>query len=117
MLNYEVDAALLQNYVPNGTELDRWKGKLFVSLVGFMFLNTKVRGVGIPFHRNFEEVNLRFYVRRKAEDEVRRGVVFIREIVPRWAIATIARVVYNENYVSMPMRHFGCRARRRRGEC
>lgn len=105
MLNYEVDAALLEKYVPSETKLDRWNGKLFVSLVGFMFLNTKVRGMGIPFHRNFEEVNLRFYVRRMAGDEVRRGVVFIREIVPRWAIATIARVVYNENYVAMPMRH------------
>lgn len=105
MLNYEVNAALLEKYVPSGTELDRWNGKLYVSLVGFMFLNTKVRGVGIPFHRNFEEVNLRFYVRRQAGEEVRRGVVFIREIVPRWAIATIARVVYNEKYVAMPMWH------------
>jgi uncharacterized protein len=105
MLNYEVDAALIQKHVPNGTELDRWNGKLFVSLVGFMFLNTRVRGLAIPFHRNFEEVNLRFYVRRQTGDEVRRGVVFIKEIVPRWAIAMIARVVYNENYVAMPMRH------------
>jgi uncharacterized protein YqjF (DUF2071 family) len=103
MLNYEVDAALLEKLVPSGTELDRWQGKLFVSLVGFRFLNTKVLGMAIPFHRNFDEVNLRFYVRRQAGDEVRRGVVFIREIVPRWAIATVARVVYNENYVALPM--------------
>ncbi|MBZ5533869.1 MAG: DUF2071 domain-containing protein [Acidobacteriia bacterium] len=105
MLNYEVDAALLEKLVPSGTELDRWQGKLFVSLVGFRFLNTKVLGMAIPFHRNFDEVNLRFYVRRRAGDEVRRGVVFIREIVPRWAIATVARVVYNENYVALPMWH------------
>ena len=105
MLNYEVDPALLNKYVPSGTELDRWNGKLFVSLVGFRFLNTKVFGMGIPFHRDFDEVNLRFYVRRQAGSEVRRGVVFIREIVPRWAIATVARVVYNEKYVALPMRH------------
>jgi hypothetical protein len=105
MLNYEVDGSLLKQYVPAGTELDIWNGKVFVSLVGFLFLNTRVFGVPIPLHRNFEEVNLRFYVRRRVHDEVRRGVVFIREIVPRFAIATVARVFYNENYVSLPMSH------------
>src|SRR5205085_5522960 len=87
------------------TELDNWNGRTFVSVVGFMFLKTKVLGLPIPFHQNFEEVNLRFYVRHKSGDEWRRGVVFIKEIVPRWAIATVARVVYNENYASMPMCH------------
>ena len=105
MLNYEVDGSLLKQYVPAGTELDIWNGRVFVSLVGFLFLNTRVFGVPIPLHRNFEEVNLRFYVRRQMQDEVRRGVVFIREIVPRFAIATVARVFYNENYVSLPMSH------------
>ena len=105
MLNYEIDPALLQPFVPRGTELDSWNGKTFVSMVGFLFLNTRVCGVPIPFHRNFEEVNLRFYVRRKAEDGWRRGVVFVKEIVPRFAIAAVARFVYNERYVSLPMRH------------
>ena len=105
MLNYEVDAALLLPFVPRGTELDRWQGKIFVSLVGFRFLKTRVLGWPIPFHSNFDEVNLRFYVRREHAGEVRRGVVFIREIVPRWAIAFVARTVYNENYVALPMRH------------
>jgi uncharacterized protein YqjF (DUF2071 family) len=105
MLNYEVDRRVLQRFVPSGTELDLWNGKLFISLVGFRFLKTKVFGFSIPFHRNFEEVNLRFYVRRYTRDEVRRGVVFIREIVPRWAIATVARTFYNENYAAMPMKH------------
>ncbi|HET6934938.1 MAG TPA: DUF2071 domain-containing protein [Candidatus Angelobacter sp.] len=105
MLNYEVDPRLLRPLVPSGTELDNWHGKTFVSLVGFLFLNTKVFGVPIPFHRNFEEVNLRFYVRRREGNELRRGVVFVREIVPRWAIATVARKVYGEKYVSMPMSH------------
>ena len=105
MLNYEVDASLLLPFVPNGTELDRWHDKLFVSLVGFRFLKTKVLGLTIPFHSNFNEVNLRFYVRRQQDGEVRRGVVFIREIVPRWAIAFVARTFYNENYIALPMAH------------
>jgi uncharacterized protein len=105
MLNYEIEPAILCPMVPTNTELDSWNGKTFVSLVGFMFLKTRVLGLPIPFHQNFEEVNLRFYVRYKSGSEWRRGVVFIKEIVPRWAIATVARVVYNENYAAMPMRH------------
>jgi uncharacterized protein len=105
MLNYEIDPAILRPMVPTNTELDNWNGKTFVSVVGFMFLKTRVLGLPIPFHQNFEEVNLRFYVRHKSGSEWRRGVVFIKELVPRWAIATVARVVYNENYASMPMRH------------
>jgi uncharacterized protein len=105
MLNYEIDPAALRQKVPEGTELDTWNGKTFVSVVGFMFLKTRVLGLPIPFHQNFEEVNLRFYVRYKSSAGWRRGVVFIKEIVPRWAIATVARVVYNENYQAMPMRH------------
>lgn len=105
MLNYAVDPAGLQPYLPNGTELDTWQGHHYVSIVGFQFLDTRVLGMPIPFHRNFEEVNLRFYVRRKAAEGWRRGVVFVKEIVPRWAIATTARVIYNENYVARKMRH------------
>lgn len=105
MINYEIDPAILQPLVPRGTELDSWQGKTFVSEVGFLFLNTRVLGAAIPFHQNFEEINLRFYVRRKAEDGWRRGVVFVKEIVPRLAIATVAKVVYNENYVARRMWH------------
>jgi uncharacterized protein YqjF (DUF2071 family) len=105
MLNYEVDPSLLHKYVPAGTELDQWNGQYFISLVAFRFLKTRVRGIAFPFHSNFDEANLRFYVRRREGEEVRRGVVFIREIVPRWMIATVARVVYNERYVALPMSH------------
>lgn len=106
MLNYEVDASLLLPHVPRGTELDRWDGKVFVSLVGFRFLKTKLLGfLPVPMHSNFEEVNLRFYVRRKVNGELRRGVVFIRELVPRQAIAFVARTFYNENYAAVPMAH------------
>ena len=105
MLNYEVDPALLAALVPAGTELDFFEGQALVSLVGFQFLDTRVLGVPVPFHREFEELNLRFYVQRRCGDELRRGVVFIKEIVPRVAVSTIARLVYQENYVTMPMQH------------
>ena len=105
MLNYRVDPALLEPYVPRGTTLDHWEGATYVSIVGFLFRDTRVLGIPVPFHRDFEEVNLRFYVRREVGGEVRRGVTFIREIVPRATIAIVARVTYNEPYVALPMRH------------
>lgn len=105
MLNWEVDPAILRPYVPRGTELDAWRGRTFVSCVGFLFTDTRLLGIPIPFHRTFEEVNLRFYVGRQGPEGWRRGVCFIREIVPRWWVAFMARAVYNERYVSLPMRH------------
>lgn len=105
LLNYEVDPTLLKPYVPQGTEIDFWKEKTYISLVGFRFLKTKVFGLPIPFHQDFEEVNLRFYIRHNEGGEIRRGVTFIREIVPRPAVALIARSLYNENYVALPMSH------------
>jgi uncharacterized protein len=109
MLNYEIDPRLLTKYVPPGTVLDSFSGKTYVSLVGFRFCHTKLFGaIAVPFHSDFDEVNLRFYVRRQKGNENRRGVVFIAEIVPRRAVARIARVVYGENYVYLPMRHNVC---------
>lgn len=105
MLNYVVDPAILAPYVPAGTTLDHWQGRAYVSLVGFLFANTRMLGVPIPFHRTFEEVNLRFYVRRDVAGEVRRAVTFIKELVPRRAIAHVARLGYNEPYDAVPMRH------------
>lgn len=104
MLNYEVDPLLLRPFVPRGVLPDTHDGRTFMSLVGFRFRRTRVLGLPIPFHRNFEEVNLRFYVRRETATEVRRGVVFIREIVPRRAIAAVARVMYHEPYTARRMR-------------
>lgn len=105
LLNYEVLPGLLTPFVPRGTELDSWNGRFFVSLVGFQFLNTKIFSLRFPFHSSFDEVNLRFYVRREADRETRRGVVFVREIVPRRMIALVARTFYNENYLALPMAH------------
>jgi uncharacterized protein YqjF (DUF2071 family) len=95
----------LRPFVPRGTELDSHEGRTYVSVVGFLFLGTRVLGWPIPLHRNFEEVNLRFYVRREVGGELRRAVAFVKEIVPRWAIATTARWTYNEPYLAAPMRH------------
>lgn len=105
MLNYEIEPALLEPYVPRGTCIDSWQGRTYVSLVGFRFLDTRLMGFHVPFHRDFAEVNLRFYVAREVEGERRRGVVFIREIVPKPAVALTARLFYNENYISLPMTH------------
>ncbi len=105
MANYEVDDSILRDRIPRGTELDLHEGRCFVSLVGFMFRDTRVLGIPVPFHVNFEEVNLRFYVKREIAGEVRRGVVFIKEIVPRFAIAAVARILYEEPYEAWSMIH------------
>lgn len=105
MLNFEVNRDILHPLVPAGTVLDLFRGRALVSVVGFRFLDTRVLGLPIPAHRNFDEVNLRFYVRREMSDgSVRRGVTFVREIVPRAAIAFVARIAYNEPYLAAPMR-------------
>lgn len=105
MLNYIVDPALLEEYLPYHTELDLWQNQCYISLVGFMFLDTRVKGFRIPFHTDFEEVNLRFYVRHYAKNEWKRGVVFVKEIVPRRALSFVANLFYKENYACMKMKH------------
>lgn len=103
--NYEIDPSLLKRYLPCKTELDYHNNACYVSLVGFMFLNTKLLGISVPFHINFEEVNLRFYVRYREDSKWKRGVVFIKEIVPKAAITFVANTIYGENYQTMKMSH------------
>ncbi len=103
--NYEVQPSLLSKYLPHGTEIDLWEGKCYVSLVGFMFQNTRLLGIPIPFHRHFEEVNLRFYVRYCDHGHWKRGVVFIKEIVPKPALSFVANQIYKEHYQTMEMSH------------
>lgn len=105
-VNYEIDPEILLPFLPHGVELDAYDGKCLVSLVGFQFFRTKVLGCIIPFHRDFEEVNLRFYVRRKVDGTWRRGVVFIKEIVPLRAVAWVANQLFKENYVRRKMAHY-----------
>ncbi|AIZ63342.1 hypothetical protein PK28_05870 [Hymenobacter sp. DG25B] len=106
MANYAVEPSILKPYLPYGTELDDWNGTHYASMVGFLFTNTRVRGFSIPWHRTFEEVNLRFYVRhRDPQHGWRRGVVFVKEIVPRPMIVAVANTLYGEKYAAMPMRH------------
>lgn len=103
--NYEVDPGLLSKYLPYKTEIDLWNNTCYVSLVGFMFVNTKVKGIKIPFHINFEEVNLRLYVKYKSDNVWKRGVVFIKEIVPKSVLSIVANTVYKEHYETLPMEH------------
>jgi uncharacterized protein YqjF (DUF2071 family) len=103
--NYTIDPEILKPYLPAGTALDLWNGRCYVSLVGFMFLDTRLKGFHIPFHVNFEEVNLRFYVLREDEGELKRGVTFIKEIVSKPALTFIANTLYNEKYETHPMKH------------
>jgi len=105
LINYEIDAKILEKYIPKGTEIDNWNGKCYISLVGFMFENVKLLGMKIPFHINFEEVNLRFYVKRFENNEWKRGVVFIKEIVPKSALTLVANTIYKEHYQTLPMKH------------
>jgi hypothetical protein len=101
MLNYAVDPASLVPWVPAGTEIDAFEGNTYVSLIGFEFNETRIFGRAIPFHQSFEEVNLRFYVRRADK----RGVVFIRELVPKVAVTAVARLAYGERYSCVPISH------------
>ena len=103
--NYVVDPKLLRPYLPVHTEMDFWEGNCYVSLVAFMFMNTRIKNYRIPFHRNFEEVNLRFYVRYKEGAHWKRGVVFIREYVPLPMVTLIANTLYDERYQTVSMQH------------
>lgn len=105
MANYEVSQKILLPYLPAGTELDLWNGRCYVSFIGFLFTNVRLLGVPVPFHTTFEEVNLRFYVRYNDAGIWKRGVVFIKEIVPKHALTFVANTIYNENYQTFPMKH------------
>lgn len=105
MANYAVDPTVLKKYLPCKTELDEFNGVHYASLVGFLFKDTKVGGISFPFHRTFEEVNLRFYVRFKKGDDWKRGVVFVKEIVPKRMITFVANTIYNEKYATHKMKH------------
>ncbi|HRE41322.1 MAG TPA: DUF2071 domain-containing protein [Ignavibacteria bacterium] len=103
--NYIVPPELLKKYLPAKTELDLYQNNCFVSLVGFMFLNTKVLGLSFPFHKNFDEFNLRFYVKYNDNGEIKRGVTFIKEIVPKGIITFVANSLYRENYITLPIKN------------
>ncbi len=106
MAQYEVSPDILQRRLPPGLELDLFHGHCYVSLVGFLFDQVRILGLPIPFHTQFEEVNLRYYVRRPMPDgSYRRGVVFLSEIVPKPAITLVARTLYGEAYSTAPTRH------------
>lgn len=106
MANYEIDPEILIPFLPKGVELDLYNGKCYISFVGFMFKNTKLFNVPIPFFGNFEEINLRFYVKRTEENNItKRGVVFINETIPYPIVAWVANKLYNEHYTVVPTKH------------
>jgi uncharacterized protein YqjF (DUF2071 family) len=105
LANYPVEPSVLRPLVPAGTELDVWEGETYVSLVGFQFRDVRVRGLSVPFHRHFPEVNLRFYVRYRDGGKWKRGVVFVREIVPLHAVTFVANTLFHERYITLPMRY------------
>jgi uncharacterized protein len=105
MLNFAVPGEVIARLAPTGTEPDFFEDRAFISVVGFMFRDSRFFGIGFPGHGRFEEVNLRYYVRRELGDAVRKGVVFVREIAPRPLVAATARWLYNESYVTRPMRN------------
>lgn len=106
MVNYDIAPEILLPYLPNGVTLDLYEGKAYVSLVGFMFKDTKIFGVPIPFLGTFEEINLRFYVQRREGNTIKRGVVFINETIPYRLVAWMANKLYKEHYTVVPTRHF-----------
>jgi uncharacterized protein YqjF (DUF2071 family) len=105
MANYAVDPDLLKPYLPNGVELDFYNNKTYVSLVGFMFKKTSLFKIPIPFLGTFEEVNLRFYVKRVEGNTIKRGVVFINETVPFKMVAWLANKLYKEHYSVIPTKN------------
>ncbi len=105
MANYEVDPSILKPYLPKGVELDYYKYKTYVSLVGFMFKKTSLFGIPIPFFGSFEEINLRFYVKKVEGKKIKKGVVFINETVPYKIVAIIANKLFKEHYISIPTRN------------
>jgi uncharacterized protein YqjF (DUF2071 family) len=105
MANYEIDPELLTSFLPKGVALDLFNNKCYVSLVGFMFKNTRLFNIPIPWFGTFEEINLRFYVIRKEEGITKRGVVFINETIPYPIVAWIANKLYKEHYTVVPTRN------------
>jgi uncharacterized protein YqjF (DUF2071 family) len=105
MANYEIEPSILEPYLPKGVELDFFNNKTYVSLVGFMFNKTRLFGVPIPFFGSFEEINLRFYVRKVENRKIKKGVVFINETVPFKVVALLANKLYKEHYISIPTKN------------
>ena len=105
MANYEIEPKILIPFLPKGVDLDLYDGKAYISLVGFMFKNTKLFNIPIPLLGTFEEINLRFYVTRKDGNQTKRGVVFINETIPYKLVAWMANKLYKEHYTVVPTKN------------
>lgn len=105
MVNYEVDREWAEKFVPAECELELFDGRALVSVVAFRFHKTRLCGIPAPLYRDFAEINLRIYVKRKVaiDGDYRRGVVFIKELIPHRLPALIANVIFKENFGVIPL--------------
>lgn len=103
-MNYIISPEILENYLPAYTIIDYFKGNCFTSLVGFPFRNVEIAGMKIPFYTDFEEINLRFYVKRFDGTTWRKGTVFISEIANKSALKFLANSFLHEKYQTLETR-------------
>tara|TARA_B100000809_G_scaffold118758_1_gene117075 strand:- start:46028 stop:46750 length:723 start_codon:yes stop_codon:yes gene_type:complete len=104
--NYIIDPAILDKHIPNGTLLEAHNGKHYVSLVGFRYCETRLLNIRVPYHHIFEEINLRFYVKREiSPGNWRSEVAFAKLFFPKKALTLVAKYIYKENYETLNMRH------------
>ncbi len=105
MVNYEIDPKFLRRWFRR--EPSWIFGTAKPSSVSSDFFFKRHVCAELPFHfiETLKRSTCVFIVRRRADDGWRRAVVFIKEIVPRFAIAAIARALYNEPYLALPTSH------------
>lgn len=101
LVNFALEPDFLINILPVGLDPDLLHGKAYASLVAFDFESIRVGGIPWPGYTQFPELNLRVYVR--CSEAGRRGVFFIRELIPGKIPTAIARVAYNEPYSACPL--------------
>lgn len=99
IVTWEIEPELLLEHLPHKIGLYTENGKAFLSFVVYNFENTKVKGIKMPFHVSFPEMDLRYYVKHNNS----LGVAFIQHIVPRYCISLWAKRIFNENYITLPM--------------
>lgn len=65
-LHYEIDESILRPFVPEEIEIDCFNGKAWVSLVCFKMKSVQPKNLfPIAAISNFDEINIRTYVRHK----------------------------------------------------
>ena len=104
-VNFQIDPKILEPRVPRGLELDFFHDETYVSLVAMMLRDVRVWGIPIHIATGVEKFNLRFYVRRRLGDEIRRGSCFIKDYVSSGSAAWILGSLYKSDFHKMKMKH------------